>query len=323
MTMKDLLKSDIKKNFTGLGFWAFAICTAFLSVVFAGIDYYGITGDEDIGDIVYILYAAIICFFVVCYNVTAAISQLRDGIIKNKIISGKSRAGIFTSLQLTFLLGDMILVGISLGLDKLAVIIAGKGKKVPESVWLSSENIIRIILAVFMLGIISTSIGLVFNERFSLVTAVSLLLILTYMSSYVKNRIFNDDTLLKQKTKYEVFVDEEENGKEYETKYSKVENPDYIGKDRLSVYKYVHHLDPVSHFRTVYDYVEINRIAEEEYKEYNINFETLLDSDKDEAYNAKKKNLAKDYDMLPLYCIIDMMLYFGISVFVFKKKNIN
>jgi len=321
--MKDLMKSDIKKNFTGLGFWAFAICTAFLSVVFAGIDYYGITGDEDIGDMVYILYAAIICFFVVCYNVTAALSQLRDGIIKNKIISGKSRAGIFTSLQLTFLLGDMILVGISLGLDKFAVIIAGKGKKVPESVWLSSGNTIRIILAVFMLGIISTSIGLGFNERFSLVIAVSLLLILTYMSSYVKNRIFNDDTLLKQKTKYEVFVNEEENEKRYETKYSKVENPDYIDKDRLSVFKFVHHLNPVSHLSTVYDYVEINRIDVEEYKNHYLNSESLLDSDKDEAYNVKKKNLAKDYDMIPLYSIIDMMLYFGISLFVFKKKNIN
>ncbi len=321
--MKDLMKSDIKKNFTGLGFWAFAICTAFLSVVFAGIDYYGITGDEDIGDMVYILYAAIICFFVVCYNVTAALSQLRDGIIKNKIIAGKSRAGIFTSLQLTFLLGDMILVGISLGFDKLAVFIAGKGKKVPESVWLSSGNTIRIILAVFMLGIISTSIGLVFNERFSLVTAVSLLLILTYMSSYVKNRVFNDDTLLKQKTKYEVFVNEEENEKRYETKYSKVENPDYIDKDGLSVFKFVHHLNPVSNFRTVYDYVEINRIDVEEYKNHYLSSESLLDSDKDEAYNVKKKNLAKDYDMLPLYSIIDMMLYFGISLFVFKKKNIN
>ncbi len=318
--MKDLLKTDLKKNFTDLDFWAFVICTLFLSAVFAGIDYYGISADEDIGETIFVLYASVICNFVVGYNVVAALSQLRDGIIKNKIISGKSKCKIFISLQLTFLLGDMILVGISLGLDKLAVIIAGKGKKVPESVWLSSGNIIRILLAAFILGIISASIGLIFNDRFSLVIAVALLIFLAISSSYVKNRIFNDDTLLKQKTKYEVFVDEEENGKEYETKYSKVENPDYIGKDRLSVYKYVHHLNPVSHFRTVYDYVEINRIAEEE---YNINFESLLDSDKDEAYNAKKKNLAKDYDMLPLYSIIDMMLYFGILLFVFKKKNIN
>ena len=264
---------------------------------------------------------ALICFFVVCYNVTAALSQLRDGIIKNKIISGKSRAGIFTSLQLTFLLGDMILVGISLGLDKLAVIIAGKGKKVPESVWLSSGNTIRIILAVFMLGIIATSIGLIFNERYSLVIAVALLLVLACTSSYVNNRIINDDTLLEQKTKYEVFkIETGKDGNEYETRYSKVDNPDYISKGVLPIYKFIHHMNPVSHFRTIFAYVEITG---QDKDNYNIDFTSLLDCDKDEAYEVKNDSMTKDYDMLPFYCAVDILLYLGISIIVFTKKKIN